>query len=226
MLPLSVLLSASAALLSPTQPVSRSRHAVFARMKFGSEPGASLTTGSTAEDVKLVSEELQKLHRQLSWVRCLQQKKLPDASKKIGARGAQPSFSRLFTHETWDYYSGEPTFKRWLRALKLWQQSSVFKAVVPLVLLASSWSLVVGIVLSRFGAPRISALPLSLQGTAIGLLLVFRTNGSYDRLDEARELWGRCASLAAPSGAGCYRVVDFWQFARRLAARSSCAARS
>jgi putative membrane protein len=38
-------------------------------------------------------------------------------------------------------------------------------------------------------------IPLSLQGTAIGLLLVFRTNNAYVRLAEAREQWGKLLML-------------------------------
>ena len=38
-------------------------------------------------------------------------------------------------------------------------------------------------------------IPLSLQGTAIGLLLVFRTNNAYLRLAEAREQWGKLLML-------------------------------
>lgn len=42
-------------------------------------------------------------------------------------------------------------------------------------------------------ADRLPLLPLtvhSLIGTAIGLLLVFRTNSSYDRFWEGRRMWG------------------------------------
>ena len=38
-------------------------------------------------------------------------------------------------------------------------------------------------------------LPLSLAANAISLLLVFRTNNAYRRLEEARELWGQVLHL-------------------------------
>lgn len=38
--------------------------------------------------------------------------------------------------------------------------------------------------------------PLTLMGSAIGLVLVFRVNNLYGRLMEARGLWGRAVFLA------------------------------
>lgn len=40
------------------------------------------------------------------------------------------------------------------------------------------------------GVLHISALPFQLTAPALALLLVFRTNSSYGRFDEARKLWG------------------------------------
>ena len=48
------------------------------------------------------------------------------------------------------------------------------------------------------------ALPLSLQGGAIGLVLVFRTNNAYARLEEARDMW---RSEARQSKAEIARLV-------------------
>lgn len=39
-------------------------------------------------------------------------------------------------------------------------------------------------------------LPFSFCGSAIGLLLVFRTNNAYTRLNEARELWAYLSQVA------------------------------
>ena len=65
--------------------------------------------------------------------------------------------------------------------------------------------------------------PHELAGTALGLLLVMRTNAGYDRWWEARKLWGGFVDRArnASIGAFCYGPDDpGWRdrFARWLAA--------
>jgi len=147
----------------------------------------------------------------------------------------EPSFRRLFTHETWSRYTGVPPLKRWARALKLWRFSDVSRAVLPLVGLVFLWSLSVATFLPMLApglAARVSQLwiPLSLQGTAIGLLMVFRTNNAYLRLAEAREQWGKLlmllrevstkASVSLPYGASCntcrYLCAFTWSLRDKL----------
>jgi len=105
----------------------------------------------------------------------------------------EPSFRRLFTHETWRRYTGGPTIVRWYRAMRLWRFSSVLHAVAPCSIALGLWSVLICQLLPASIARRATAmqLPLSLQGAAIGLLLVFRTNSGYRRLEEAR---APCAS--------------------------------
>ena len=55
----------------------------------------------------------------------------------------EPSFRRLFTHETWFRYTGQPPFQRWFRSLYLWRYSTVSRAVFPCVALAFAWSMAV-----------------------------------------------------------------------------------
>ena len=87
-----------------------------------------------------------------------------------------------------------PPLTRWWCILASWYESTVLANVWPVCLVAAL--LAAGIAsLPQALLPRVSPLPLSLQGTAIGLLLVFRTNNSYLRLSEARELWGRAIVL-------------------------------
>ena len=80
----------------------------------------------------------------------------------------------------------------------------MFQAVLPCVLATSVWAAVVSLVDQRW--PRalgwlishsrpITTLPIELQGTAIGLLIVFRTNNGYERLAEARTVLGRVLCL-------------------------------
>ena len=121
-----------------------------------------------------------------------------DALKTCG--DAEPSFSRLFTHATWREWASTPPIWRWWKILLTWHRSTVFHAAWPNTLLIGVWALVVGLIdmhfplliTKIFGAMRpISALPAELQGTAIGLLIVFRTNNGYERLAEARAALGR-----------------------------------
>ena len=112
----------------------------------------------------------------------------------------EPSYRRLFTHETWNRYTGVPPIQRFAKTLALWRVSSVSRAILPCVAAIFCWALSVAFMLPRF-APMVAAraagmwIPLSLQGTAIGLLLVFRTNNAYLRLAEAREQWGKLLML-------------------------------
>ena len=64
--------------------------------------------------------------------------------------------------------------------------------------------------------PNLHQLPHTLLGSALGLLLVFRTNAAYDRFWEARKMWGvvtsECralASLASYSGTDSYSRNKF-----------------
>ena len=75
-----------------------------------------------------------------------------------------------------------------------WRYSTVLAALWPICLCASAWAYFVASLPPRI-LPRTSPLPLTLMGSAIGLLLVFRTTNTYQRLAEARLLWGRAVFL-------------------------------
>ena len=112
----------------------------------------------------------------------------------------EPSYRRLFTHSTWARYTGRPTHRRWSSTIRSWPFSTITHAILPCVAACFVWALAVAAALPSF-LPRVAQasaqmwIPLSLQGTAIGLLLVFRTNNAYLRLAEAREQWGRLLML-------------------------------
>jgi len=117
---------------------------------------------------------------------------------------SEPTFRRLFTHATWERYTGGSPLRRWLKLLTGWSRSSVLKAVWPSVMCISTWALLVAMLCPKGVAARLGLLSLfpsevlapamglmlSLQAAAIGLLLVFRTNNAYSRLEEARSMWG------------------------------------
>ena len=53
-----------------------------------------------------------------------------------------------------------------------------------------------------------SPIALQLQGTAIGLLLVFRNNAAYQRLADARALMGRIIMLGRELAAGAIIYLE------------------
>jgi len=58
---------------------------------------------------------------------------------------------------------------------------------------------------------------MSLMGTALGLLLVFRTNNSYLRLSEARELWSQLVIASRELAGGVATALVFTPDATELA---------
>jgi hypothetical protein len=113
-----------------------------------------------------------------------------DPSLKVsGVWSNEPSFTRLFTHETWKKYTGRDSLTRWVQTGLTWRFSTILRAIAPICTLAALWAFFVASLPAAL-LPRTSPVPMSLMVTAIGLLLVFRTNNSYLRLAEARQLWG------------------------------------
>jgi len=69
-------------------------------------------------------------------------------------------------------------------------RGSLLREISARVTLCMVWTIAV-VTAHHFWAPlQISSLLHSLVGLALGLLLVFRTNASYDRFWEGRKLWG------------------------------------
>jgi len=118
----------------------------------------------------------------------------PNYKVSGGVTGA-PSFTQLFNHTTWTEYTGVSPFERWFRAVVTWPYSTVFASVLPLCLFFAAWGYAVASVPARW-LPKMTPVPLTMMGSAIGLVLVFRVNNLYGRLMEARGLWGRAVFLA------------------------------
>ena len=114
--------------------------------------------------------------------------------KVSGIISGEPSYTRLFDHKMWKQYTGRPPFRRWFAAIRTWRHSTILTALWPIMLAASAWAFLVASLPTRW-LPRTAAGPHGLIGSAIGLLLVFRTNNTYQRLSEARLLWGRAVFL-------------------------------
>lgn len=146
--------------------------------------------------------------------------------KVSGAVTGEPSFTRLFSHADWQYYTGKSPIRRWLRTVMTWRYSTVLRALWPISLTAAIWAYLIA---SLPGAllPRTSPVPMSLFGQALGLLLVFRTNNTYQRLNEARILWGRAVFLTRNIAQGVATALLFdddlpQKASARDAAASSC----
>lgn len=82
-------------------------------------------------------------------------------------------------------------------------KGSMVREILGRVLICVGWSAVV-VCAYEFVSPRI-AVPSTVHGlvsVALGLLLVFRTNTSYDRFWEGRRLWGSIINEARSLGRG------------------------
>ena len=106
----------------------------------------------------------------------------PGLMRKIGRTNFNsPTFKKLFTHSTWANYTGMAPEARWRRMLVGWRGSSILRAVLPRTIFVTAWSVLVVALGRRLP---MSPIALQLQGTAIGLLLVFRNDAAYQRLAE------------------------------------------
>lgn len=155
---------------------------------------AAATTASIKEQLAAV-RELRPVEQSAAVQRSLWAAAgLIPAFKVSGLYTGEPSFTQLFSHETWTKYTGVAPIRRWLRALTTWRFSTVLASVWPICIGAAAWAYGVASIPAKF-LPRASPVPLTLMGSAIGLLLVFRVNNLYGRVAEARLLWGRAVFL-------------------------------
>lgn len=107
-------------------------------------------------------------------------------------------------------YLGDPNDQRysasdWLQNIKSLPRSTILRAIQGPVVTVMFWSFCVSIVhglLRRFGRKAwadsmcISSKPHSFLVSALGLLLVFRTNSAYQRFAEGRKIWENILSIS------------------------------
>jgi putative membrane protein len=79
--------------------------------------------------------------------------------------------------------------RRWTRSL-LAVKGSVAPKIIWRVLWVAAWSAAVTVVHMSITPVGIPSTAHALVGLAVGLLLVFRTNASYERFWEGRKMWG------------------------------------
>lgn len=88
--------------------------------------------------------------------------------------------------------------KNWIRTLLDFPRSPVFRTLALDVVGAGAWAALVVWVETDLVRVAIPLGPsfLSILGIILGLLLVFRTNTSYDRWWEGRRLWGQLVNVS------------------------------
>mmetsp|Transcript_10965 Transcript_10965/g.67847 ORF Transcript_10965/g.67847 Transcript_10965/m.67847 type:complete len:414 (-) Transcript_10965:1655-2896(-) len=104
------------------------------------------------------------------------------------------TISQLYNQDKWQRHRSVNRYRRHL--LNLFQ-STVFRRIFKPCMLIVGMAVVA--VLQKSVLPpqfvfTLSVVPFQLLGTALGLLLVFRTNSSYARFNEGRAVWGQCVA--------------------------------
>lgn len=134
----------------------------------------------------------------LSAVRTELLKSDPSLNQSLISSGT--SISQLFDQDKWERHRH---INRYWRNLTQMLGSTVFaRVLLPVLALTAHAALVALLGLS---APAIM-FPVQLLGTAVGLLLVFRTNQSYARFSEGRQAWGQLVATSRDVArlASCY----------------------
>ena len=135
-----------------------------------------------------------------------------DTSVPPAIVSAGSSYTRIWTHHTWKIHS-DPPHKRYMRHILRWHKSSTARIIMPSVIFACIWSIIVGMAAKYclltasvktpiakfpsmiFQAATESASPaFAFLSAPLALLLTLRANASMARLIEARQAWGRLVS--------------------------------
>mmetsp|Transcript_1367 Transcript_1367/g.1848 ORF Transcript_1367/g.1848 Transcript_1367/m.1848 type:complete len:438 (+) Transcript_1367:150-1463(+) len=77
----------------------------------------------------------------------------------------------------------------WVFAIRSLPKSMVLHRILPAVMSNTIWSAILALMHSFYPLPKFPALPHTLLSSALGLLLVFRTNSAYQRFWESRQFW-------------------------------------
>ena len=82
----------------------------------------------------------------------------------------------------------------WARTMRTLPRSLVLQRISSPLLFVLATTFVICVLNCFFTLPKVSSLAHTLLGSALGLLLVFRTNAAYDRFWEARKSWSTVTS--------------------------------
>ena len=88
----------------------------------------------------------------------------------------------LWDRATWDRHKSR---HRYLRALARFPRSTIFRCLLPILVVYAAWTCVVW----KFKM-KITGQALSYLSTPLGLMLAFRVNSVVTRFHEARQQWG------------------------------------
>jgi len=169
---LALLAVPAAALVARPPPRLPARHRGHVRMVTGFKPERQLA--EQLERVRSIRPAEQSKEVQASlWAAA----GLNPTYKVSGTITGEPSFTRLFSHADWRYYTGKSPIRRWSRIIVTWKYSTVLRALWPISLSAAIWAFLIASLPGTM-LPRTSPVPMSLFGQALGLLLVFRTNNT------------------------------------------------
>src|SRR6188768_3739656 len=86
-------------------------------------------------------------------------------------------------------------------------KGSVLQKVGPRVLLTAVWATLVAWIHREYVPLELPTTAHTLVGVALGLLLVFRTNASYDRFWEGRRQWGSIINASRNLARGSAALV-------------------
>lgn len=93
----------------------------------------------------------------------------------------------------------KPESKSFLKSALAWR-GSITPKVLPRVLIASLYSILIYFVEPKFAGFSLSITPFEYSGAVLALILVLRVNAGHDRWWEARKIWGgivnQCRNLA------------------------------
>jgi len=116
-------------------------------------------------------------------------------------------------HHDYDEVSARPGFaipqpvryttRDWYRVLLAWPASQVMRRIWPPVLSLTTWAILVTALNLAFPFRPLTLTAHGLVGTALGLLLVFRTNSANDRFWEGRKMWEEVVNSSREIAAMC-----------------------
>ncbi|EIE23197.1 UPF0187-domain-containing protein [Coccomyxa subellipsoidea C-169] len=111
-----------------------------------------------------------------------------DPSTNKVLTSASHSISSFFSADDWEYHQSA---ERYFRNLINVSESTVYRRILAPCLMITAFSALVAFY-NSFALPTLAfaLAPHTLLGSALSLLLVFRTNASYGRLVEGRRMWG------------------------------------
>jgi hypothetical protein len=174
-------------------------HAVTTTRTFHYPTRVYATSDETGEDATCLLDKLQTDLEALAELRPALTSADPSSPEAIVSAGS--SYTRIWTHHTWKIHS-DPPHRRYLRHLRLWHKSTTARKILPAVLMATCWSILVSLLAEYLQlrplqsailmAGRSSA--VSLLSAPLALLLTLKANASMARLLEARGAWGRLVS--------------------------------